>query len=240
LNEFAAESTYRLNGQVAMKGESNISVSTMEAAGQSNAPAPMALANWWGEKFNRLYLNNVKTPEVESVNVTVDLVPERRVAIIENAWLGNAEVRAGDDVPVKVLLRPYRGEAIIRDFSVHIPAGLAKGDHRIVLNDAGAANRMQNMAGQASRFMDIPEMASLINQERSNNQMYVSLVQSTPTAYDEDKTMPSLPGSALNVIQSGRAPSRTLVTSPETAVEQMSLKFDTIVTGSYSLRIHVK
>jgi hypothetical protein len=240
LNEFAAESTYRLNGQVAMKGQASMALSTMEAAGQSNTPAPMALATWWGEKFNRLYLNNVKTPDVEGVNVTVDLTPERRVATIENAWLGSAEARAGDDVPVKVLLRPYRGEAIIRDFSVHIPAGFPKGDHRIVLSDAGAANRMQNMAGQANRFMDVPEMASLMNQERSNNQMYVSLVQSSPTAYDEDKTMPSLPGSALNVMQSGRAPSRTLVTSPETAVEQMSLKFDSIVTGSYSLRIHVK
>ena len=31
-------------------------------------PAPMVLAGWWGDKFNRLYLNNVKTPDVKSVN----------------------------------------------------------------------------------------------------------------------------------------------------------------------------
>ena len=30
-----------------------------------------------------------------------------------------------------------------------IPAGLAKGDHRIVLSDADTVNRMQNMAGQS-------------------------------------------------------------------------------------------
>jgi len=240
LNEFAEESTYRLSGQVAMDGHSNISVSTMEASGAGSTPAPMALAIWWGDKFNRLYLNNVKTPDVKSVNVTVDLLPERRVLTIDNAWLGNAEVRAGDDVPVKALLRPYRGEPLIREFNVHIPVGIAKGDHRIVLSDASTANRMQSMAGQASRYIGIPETVSLINQERSNNELYVSLVQSSPTAYDEDKTLPSLPGSALNVIQSGRAPSRSLVTSPETAVEQMALPFDSVVTGSYSLRIHVK
>ena len=73
-------------------------------------PAPMLLAGWWGDKFNRLYLNNVKTPDVKSVNVTVDLLPERRVATIENAWVANTDVRPGDDVPVKVFLRPYRGE----------------------------------------------------------------------------------------------------------------------------------
>ena len=78
-----------------------------------------------------------------------------------------------------------------------------------------------------------------LNQERANNKMYVSLVVSSPTAYYDDKTMPSLPASALNVMQSGRASNRSLVTSAETATEQMALPFDYVVTGSYSLRIHV-
>ena len=110
LNEFADEATYRLSGKVEMKGQPNISLSTMQASGEMPMPAPMVLAGWWGDKFNRLYLNNVKTPELKSVNVTVDLLPERRVATIENAWVANAEVRPGDTVPVKVFLRPYRGE----------------------------------------------------------------------------------------------------------------------------------
>lgn len=240
MNEFADEATYRLSGKVEMKGESNISLSTMQASGEMPMPAPMLLAGWWGDKFNRLYLNNVKTPDVKAVNVTVDLLPERRVAAIENAWVANTEVRAGDEVPVKVFLRPYRGEPLERSFNVKIPAGLAKGDHRIVLSDADTANRLQNMAGMMNRFIDLPETVSLLNQERSNNRLYVSLVESSPTAYYDDKTMPSLPSSVLNVMQAGRASNRSLFTSPETAAEQMSLPFDYVVSGSYSLRIHVK
>jgi hypothetical protein len=174
------------------------------------------------------------------VNVTVDLLAERRVAAIENAWIANPEVRAGDDVPVKVSLRPYRGDAIVREFNVHLPAGLAKGDHRIVLADADSSNRMRSVAGMADRFIDLPETVSLLNQERSNNRLYVSLVDASPTAYIDDKTMPNLPASALNVMQAGRASSRPVVTSMETATEEMSLPFDYVVTGSYSLRIHVK
>jgi len=123
---------------------------------------------------------------------------------------------------------------------VKIPAGLAKGDHRIMLSDADTVNRMQNMAGMMDRYIDLPQTVSLLNQERSNNKLYVSLVESTPTAYFDDKTLPSLPASVLNVMQAGRASSRTVVTSPETATEQMSLPFDSVVTGSYSLRVHVK
>jgi hypothetical protein len=240
LNEFAAETTYRLTGKVEMNGQPGISLSNMQASGETPIPAPVALAGWWGDKFNRLYLNNVKTPDVKSVNVTVDLLAERRVAAIENAWIANAEVRAGDDVPVKVSLRPYRGDAIVREFNVHLPAGLSKGDHRIVLGDAESSNRMRTAAGTADRFIDLPETVSLLNQERSNNRLYVSLVDSSPTAYIDDKTMPNLPASALNVMQAGRASNRSLVTSAETATEEMSLPFDYVVTGSYSLRIHVK
>jgi hypothetical protein len=240
LNEFADEATYRFSGKVQMNGQPAISLTTMQASGEMPMPAPMLLAGWWGDKFNRLYLNNVKTPDVKSVSVTVDLLPERRVAIIENAWVANPEVRPGDEVPVKVSLRPYRGGPIQRDFMVKIPAGLGKGDHRIVLSDADTVNRMQNMAGLMNRFIDIPETVSLLNQERTNNKLYVSLVEASPTAYYDDKTMPSLPSSVLNVMQAGRGPNRSLFTSPETASEQMSLPFDYVVSGSYSLRIHVK
>jgi hypothetical protein len=240
LNEFADEATYRLSGQVHLNGQPNISVSTMQTSGESPMPAPMMLAGWWGDKFNRLYLNNVKTPALSSVNVTVDLLPERRVATIENAWVPNSEVRPGEDVPVTVFLRPYRGGPIQRQFKIRVPAGLAKGDHRIVLSDADTVNRMQNMAGMMNRFLDLPETVSLLNQERTNNKLYVSLVESSPTAYYDDKTLPALPSSVLNVMQAGRAPTRSMFTSPETASEQMALPFDYVVTGSYSLRIHVK
>ena len=96
------------------------------------------------------------------------------------------------------------------------------------------------MAGFFNRNIDLPQTVSLINQERSNNKLYVSLVQQSPTAYYDDKTMPSLPASVLNVMQAGRAASRPLVTSAETATEQAAIPFDYVVTGSYSLKITVK
>jgi hypothetical protein len=240
LNEFSDEATYRLHGKVEMNGPRNISLATMQATGDLPVPAPMALAVWLGDKFNRLYTNNVNPPDVKGVTMSLDLLPERRVATIEAAWVANPDVQAGDEVPVKISMRPYRGDAIQREVKVKIPAGLGKGDHRILLSDADTLNRMQSAAGFMNRFIDQPQTVSLLNQERSNNRLYVSLVESSPTAYYDDKTLPSLPSSVLNVMQAGRASNRSMVTTPETASEQMSIPFDYMVTGSYSLRIHVK
>ncbi len=240
LNESNDEATYRLTGNVELNGGAALSLSTMQASGEMPMPAPMLLAGWWGDKFNRLYLNAVNPPDIKRVSVNVDLLPERRVAGIESAWLANQEARPGGTVGVKVFLRPYRGERIERDFTLRIPAGLARGEHKIVLSDADTINRMQTVAGLVNHYMDLPQTVSLINQERSNNRLYVSLLEGRPTAYYEDKTLPSVPASVLNVMQAGRASGRSLITSPESVSEQMSLPFDYVVSGSYSLQITVK
>ncbi|MDQ6665380.1 MAG: hypothetical protein M3Z23_13430 [Acidobacteriota bacterium] len=240
LNEFREEATYRLAGKVELDGHSSLDLNTMQAAGDMPMPAPMLLAGWWGDKFNRLYLNAVDTPKLTRVTVSVDLLPERRVATIENAWVASSDVRPGETVPVKVFLRPWRGERLERDFNIKVPPGLGKGDHRILLSDAETLNRMQSMAFAQNRYIDIPQTVSLINQERSNNKLYVSMLEASPTAYYDDKTLPSLPSSILNVMQAGRAFNRSMVTSPESATEQTSIPFDYVISGSYSLKLSIK
>src|SRR5262245_8446604 len=220
LNELADEATYRLKGTVELNGQPGISLSTMQATGEMPMPAHLMLASWWGDKFNKLFLNNVKMPDVKSASLTVDLLPERRVAVVENAWAAHSDVRPGEDLPVKVFLRPYRGESLQRDVTVKIPTGLAKGEHRILLSDADTLNRLQSTAGQMNRFIDLPQAVSLLNKERSNNRLYVSLVETNPTAYYDDKIMPNVPSSVLNVMQAGRTSSRAVLTAAETASGQ--------------------
>ena len=87
----------------------------------------MLLAGYWGDKFNRLFGNAVKMPKLKSVNATIDLLPERRIASLEQAWVANPEVQAGTEAPVKVYLRPFRGERIEREITVKNPGRHAKG-----------------------------------------------------------------------------------------------------------------
>lgn len=240
LNEFADDVTYRMSGNVELEGSPKISLSTMAAPSEIPIPPPMVLAGWWADKFNRLFLNSVDSPKLRSVDAVVDLLPQRRSASIETAWTAEPEVEAGAEVPVRVFLRPFRGSRIEREMRVKIPEGFPKGDHRILLSDADTLNRMQNVALMTSRFLDVNQTVSLINKERANNRLYASLVQSTPTIYYEDKTMPSLPASVANVMANGRAATRPLMATPESAHELASVPFDLLITGGYSLRIKVK
>jgi hypothetical protein len=239
LNDFSEEATYRLHGQLKVDGQHTIDLRTMQAPTEAPIPTPMLLAGWWGDKFNRLFLNATKPPKLDAVDVSVDLLPQRLTAQIESAWVGDNTVTPGTDVPVKVFLRPYRGDRIERTVNVKIPAGLARGDHEILFSDADTLSRFQNIAQTLNKIEDIPQTVAMLNDERSNNRMYVSLIQSQPTVYSDEKVLPSMPASILNVMQGGRAINHQFVSAPESAHEQTSVPFDTVVTGSYSLKIHV-
>ncbi len=239
LNDFSEEATYRLHGELQVEGQHRVELTTMQAPAGTPIPTPMLLAGWWGDKFNRLFVNSDKLPKLNAVNVTVDLLPERRIAQIESAWIADNKVTAGTEVPVKVFLRPYHGERIERTVNVKIPAGLPRGEHQILFSDADTLNHFQNIASELNRIEDVPQTVALLNEERSNNRLYVSLIESQPTVYSDEKVLPSLPASVLNVMQSGRATNHQFVSSPESAHEQTSVPFDVVVTGNYSLKINV-
>ena len=239
MNEFAEDVTYRISGNLEVEGQQKISIGNIFTQTEMPAPPPMQMALWWGDKFNRLFLNTIRMPRLKSVDVTLDLLPVRKSATIETAFADVSEIEAGGEVPLKVYLRPFRGGRIERALTVKIPAAFPKGDHRILLSDAETLNRLQTFAGMSNRFIDLPQTVSLINQERTNNKLYVSLVQARPTVYVDDKTMPSLPASVANVMQNGRSANRPMFTVPETATEQAALTFDDAVSGAYSLRIRV-
>lgn len=240
MNLYADEMTYRMTGEVVVDGAQKIHVSTMVAPGEIPVPMPNVLAGWWGDKFNKLFLNPIALPRLKSADVTVDLLPSRRSAAVETAWTPSTEVTAGSEIPVKVFLRPYRGDRMERSLTVKIPAGLPKGDHRILFSDAATLDRAQESAAQGNRTMDIPETVSFLNQQRDSNRLYVALVQSRPTYYADDKTLPNLPSSIVNVLATERTSARSLVGTFDSTKVQQSIPFDTVISGNYSLRITVK
>ncbi len=239
LNDFSEEATYRLRGELKVEGQPKIELSTMQAPTEAQIPTPMLLAGWWGDKFNRLFVNTAKMPKLDEVEVSVDLVPQHLSAQIESAWIADNTVTAGTEVPVKVFLKPYRGDRIERTINLKIPAGLARGDHEILFSDADTLGRFHNIAQTLNRIEDIPQTVAMLNDELANNRLYVSLIESQPTVYSDEKVLPSLPASILNVMQSGRAVNHQFVSVPESAHEQLSVPLDTVVSGSYSLKIHV-
>lgn len=241
INDFSDELTYRLSGQVEFEGQQRLKLDNMQTVNpEQQAPAPMILTGYVGEKITRLFANQVQMPRMKSMDITVDLIPERRVLSLESAWISANEVSPGDEITVKAYLRPFRGPRVEREMKLRIPEGLPKGEHKVILSDGDSLNKLQSLFLSQNKFLNLNGALSLLNQERRNTQLFASVMQTKATVYYDDKTLPSLPQSVLNVMQAGRAANRMVSSYPETMVSQASIEFDQVVSGSHTLKILVR
>jgi hypothetical protein len=232
--------TLRLSGSINIAGHSSVALETMYAPTDVFIPDGTAVATTVQQLFSRIFSNPYETPKIDSVSLRVESLPERRIAAIENAWAELSEAEPGQNLTVKVMLRPYRGDPMIRDVPITIPAQAAHGSVvRVQVSDSDSLNRIPNQFAAQGRLGSLEQLISLLNKQRHNNQIYVTLFKPTPTILVQDKELPDAPLSEINILDQRRLPGNSALLRESTA-GQWSLPMDEVIAGSASVFIKVK
>ncbi len=239
LNEYGEEITYRMRGRIDVDGYPQVNLKNVFSPTESGQPGALQAALGIGDRFGRIFENPYSVPQIRSVNLDFDLVRERRWAVLESARAELNEVRPGDDLTIEAVLRPYRGERIVRRIPVHIPASAAKGMFRVLVSDGDTLDRLRRGPAAFSRRLDLASTIALLNREHSNNRLYVSLLQADPEAIIGDKVLPAVPLSVMNVLDGMRS-TQEMVVLAESAVNEASSEFDSVITGAQVLTINIK
>jgi hypothetical protein len=192
-----------------------------------------------GERFNRIFDNPYGTPKIQGVELEFDLIPERRSARLETARTAVTEARPGDDIVIEAVLRPYRGDAFVRQVHVKIPASVARGTLRILVSDGDTLDRMRHFYPALGNRLDLGSTIALLNKEHPDDRLYVSMLQPNPEAMVQDKVMPTLPLSVMNVMEGMRG-TQDMVVVGESAVNEASTSLDYVVSGAQIISIIVK
>jgi SpoIVB peptidase S55 len=233
-------STMKLSGNIDINGHSPVSLEDMYAPTDQFVPDGTFVASSVQTTFTRIFSNPYEMPKINKVSLRVESIPERRVASILNAWSEMSEAQPGDPVTIKVLLRPYRGEPMIRDVPITIPAQVNRGSTlRVQVSDADSLNRIPNLVAAQGRLGGLDQLISLLNRERRNNQLYVTLLKPTPTLLVEDKELPDAPLSQISVLDQKRLPGNSALLR-ESAAGEWSIHMDEIISGSTSVYIKIK
>jgi len=239
MNEYGEDTTYRLEGDISVLGYPKLSVKNMYAPADGTAPTAYGIALSIGERFSRIFENPYERPKIEGVELNFDLVPDRRSARLETARTDVTEARPGDDITIEALLRPYRGESILRQVPVRIPTSTPKGTLRILVSDGDTLDKMRRVPANMGRRLDLASTIAMLNKEHSNSQVYVSLMEANPQAMVDDKVMPTLPLSVMNVMDGLRG-SQDMIVVGESAVDEASTPVDYVVTGSQIITLTIK
>lgn len=239
VNDYGEEITYRMHGQIAVKGYPEVELQNMFAPIDGGQPAAVLAALSLGDRFGRIYSNPYSVPDISGVQLDFDLVRERRWARLESARTDVTEARPGDEITIETVLRPYRGDSIVRQIPIHIPTSTSKGRLRILVSDGETLDRLRRSAPLFGRKLDLASTIALLNKEHANNRVYVSLLEADPEAMVADKIMPTLPLSVMNVMDGMRG-TQEMVVLGESSVNEASSPLDYAVSGAQVLTITVK
>jgi hypothetical protein len=211
----------------------------MYAPLDGGTPTAYGIALSLGDHFSRIFENPYQTPKIEGVELSFDLLRERRSARLETARTDVTEARPGDDITIEALLRPYRGESILRHIPVKIPTSTPRGTLRILVSDGDTLDKFERVPPAMSRHLDLGSTIAMLNKEHSNSDVYVSLLAANPQAMVDDKVMPTLPLSVINVMDGLRG-TQDMILTGESAVDEASTPVDYVVSGSRVITLNIK
>jgi hypothetical protein len=238
--------TLHLTGEIQLKGHVPVKLENTFAPSDSLMPDGMPIALVVQNVFGRLFTNNYEVPDVDHVSLRVESLPGRNSYTIESAWLETGEASPGENLKVRVLLRPYRGAARIEETTVHVPDQIARGiTLRVLVSDAEWMNRASRgfnfgvMPGGASGPEGLDQLIALINRERNNDRLYVGVFVPAPTMVWDDKEMPNVPLSEISIID-GRPTPGSVQVLRESLASESSIVLGGPVAGLISLNLQIR
>jgi hypothetical protein len=235
--------TLHLSGEIRLQGHAPVQIENTFAPGDTLSPDGLPLATTMQNVFTRLFVNTFEPAKVDSIALRVESVPGRKSFIIESAWLAKGEAAPGETLRVRVLLRPYRGAARVEETTVRVPEQVARGTTlRILVSDADLLNRASrgfSFAGVGSGPTGLDQLIALLNRERRNDRLYVGLFVPAPTLLWDDKELPNIPLSQINVVD-GRPTPGSVQVLRESLASEASIPLGGPVSGVISLNLQIR
>ncbi|MGH9346174.1 MAG: SpoIVB peptidase S55 domain-containing protein [Vicinamibacterales bacterium] len=190
--------------------------------------------------INFLLRNAFEDVEIEGVKLEIESTEQPRLATVERVWIDSVRPKPGTAVPLKVLLRTWRGEEITRTLPVEIPSN-ARGVLQIMVADGTRLAQWESreLQTQPLQTRNLPQMISLLNKARKNNRLYVRLISQDGGAVVKGESLSSLPPSVMAVMEADRnggnySPLRSAL------LGEWELATGHAVSGSRTLRLEIE
>jgi SpoIVB peptidase S55 len=236
-NTAGEEMSYRLTGEIGVKGQSPVHLQGMMAQNEFN-PGTINAALLVNDRFSKVYGNALEQPVVTGMKLKVETIPSRMSAVVESARLSRTEARAGDEIEVEATLHPYQAAASIVRLKVKLPVDLTPGAIRVVVSDGGTVDRLTTRTG-IQQQIGLADTVKELNRMHANDRIYVTLLDHTAQAVLDGEALPGVPLSMANVLQPLKD-SQKMQLSGESVVEAGSVEAGYAVTGAQVLSLIVK
>jgi hypothetical protein len=226
--------TLQVNGSAKIKKHQAIELNNLFSGEQ----ASMGAAAYIVAPLTYLLSSEHEKVELEGVDITIATAEEPKTATLERVWLDDPRPRAGRTVPLKMLLRTYRGTDVVRTVSIAIPANASGTLSLLVSDGARLAQTEQRDTRSPNQLRSVDQVIRSLNRGRRNDILYVKLLGSDAGAVVNGELLSSLPPSVLGVLEGDRS-GGTFNPLQSATMGEWELATDHQVSGSRTLTINV-
>lgn len=227
----AGPASYAIRGSASIRSQGDLSFEDIFTGEQ---PAGGAAAYVAGP-LTALLKNSGEPVDVDKISLTIDATEQQRSARIERVWLDTTRPRSGQNAVVHVAMRSARGEEIVRQVPIAIPANLS-GALQLIVADAARTTADDRRDTRGADMQRVSQMMRTFNRARRNNRVYVRLTTPDSGAVVNGEPMAGLPPSVLSVLEADRN-SGSVGSLRSTTRGEWELALDFAVTGSRQLTL---
>jgi hypothetical protein len=192
--------TYGVKGKALLKQYDAI---TFDNLFSGESPS-LGAAQYIVAPLTALMGNDYADVEIEGLELTFNSAEQPRTATLQRVWIDDQRPRAGRTVPLKVLLRTYRGEDVLRTVPIDIPAN-ARGNLSILVSDGSRLSQTEMRETRPTEPRTVPQLIRTLNKGRRNSTLYIKLLGSDAGAVVNGELLSSLPPSVLAVLEADRS-----------------------------------
>lgn len=226
--------TFQIRGAAKVKNHEPVTFNNMFSGDQ----ASMAAAAYVVGPITYLVGNDYEKVELEGIDIDVTTAEHPKTATLERIWLDDPRPRAGRTVPLKMLLRTYRGDDVVRTLPIQIPANVSGTLSLLVSDGARLAQAELRDTRAPNQVRSVDQVIRSMNKGRRNDTLYVKLLGSDAGAVVNGELLSSLPPSVLGVLEGDRN-GGTFNPLHSATIAEWELQTDNLVTGARTLSITV-
>jgi hypothetical protein len=229
----AGPASFAIRGTASIRSQDDIAFEDIFSGDQPAGGAAAYIAG----PLTALLKNSGEAVDVDKIDLVIDASEQQRSARIERVWLDTTRPRSGRDAVVFVAMRNARGEEIVRQVPIQLPANVT-GSLQLVVADATRTAADDRRDTRGADMQRVSQMIRTFNRARKNNRLYVRLTAPDSGAVVNGEPMAALPPSVLSVLEADRN-SGTVGALRTTTRGEWELPLDFVVTGSRQLTLNL-
>lgn len=192
--------TYTVEAKAALRNHGTVTFENVYSGENAATPASSFIVS----PLTALITNDAEPVEVERLDLIVRSSERVQTATLERVWLDDPRPRAGRTIPLKVLLRTFRGEDLVRTLPIEIPAH-ATGHLSLIVSDGQRLQQAEQRELRLPQRRTVDQIVRALNRTRRNNTLYVKLMSGDAGAVINGEALSSLPPSVLAVMETDRS-----------------------------------